>query len=125
MDEVEQLRLDIIARKQRQQERKERLAGASGALGATPGTKPQKKRSKRSTASGTSKKQAPAPADVSTVDLNDTFLTYEEWKKEGFMVKKGSKATEFGMDGVAWFSLDQVQKTTPKQQRFLSWRSKR
>jgi hypothetical protein len=58
-----------------------------------------------------SKAAVPPPAESGLEE--DTALSFDEWKAQGWAVKKGSKATRFGMDGSPEFTRSQVRKNNP------------
>lgn len=43
------------------------------------------------------------------IELEDTAMSYAEWKACGFHVIKGSKCVEWSVDGYAQFTADQVR----------------
>lgn len=106
MDECEQLRLDILARKEAQNERREK-AGKKP-MHALP--KPAKGRSR-----------AQIPPIPESGDIDDSQMTFGEWSSAGWSVKKGSKAVGFDPLGNALFDLTQVQKTN---KAWANWRKK-
>lgn len=46
---------------------------------------------------------------ITEVALEDTAMSYDEWKESGFFVIKGSKSRVRGMDGTPLFTADQVR----------------
>lgn len=105
MDECEQLRLDVLLRKKKQNERRVKA-----------GKKPvhKEKKPKKSAA------RAGLPLPESGL-VEDSAMSFEDWKVCGYAVKKGSKAIQFGMDGTAWFDMTQVQRINPA---WAKWRKR-
>lgn len=44
------------------------------------------------------------------IELEDTEMSYEEWKACGFYIIKGSKCVGWSVDGYAQFTADQVRR---------------
>ncbi len=94
MDELEELRQSIRLRKEAQNARR-------AAAGKKP-MHPELLKPKKSRAA------TPPPAESGLEE--DTALTFDEWKLAGWSVKKGTKASRFGMDGCPQFTRTQVRK---------------
>lgn len=107
MDECEQLRLDILARKARQNER------------ALKAGKPAKHKLPKPVKAPSRAKTPPIPESG---DNDDSQLTFDEWSGCGWSVKKGSKAVGFDCLGNALFDRTQVQKFNPA---WAQWRSRK
>lgn len=106
MDELEQHRAAIRARKEKQNERR--------AKAGKPPMHPELVKPKKS-------KAAVPPHADSGKDV-DTEMTFEEWKAFGWAVKKGAKAVSFSMSGDAQFNRKQVRKINPQ---WAKWKSRR
>lgn len=96
MDELEQLREDIRLRKLAQNARR-----------AKAGKKPMHAIPKAPKASP-SAKALPLP-DSGKVE--DSAMSFEEWKGCGYSVRKGQKADHFDISGQPQFTMLQVQRT--------------
>ena len=101
MDELEQLRANLLARKVRQNERR--------AKAGKPPMHPELLRAskkKRPVAAG----KLPAP---DSKNEEDTALSFDEWKEAGFGVKKGEKSGLTDINGVPQFLRAQVRRINP------------
>lgn len=105
-DSPEALRADIEARKLRQNERRAKA-------GKPPMHKP--KAVKRAPAA-----RAGLPLPESG-DIEDSAMSFDEWKSAGYTVKKGSKFHCTDILGVPQFILTQVQRTNPAWEK---WRKR-
>lgn len=47
--------------------------------------------------------------------MTDKLRTFNEWRNEGFVVRKGEKAIGFNAEGIALFSIDQVKDVASDQ----------
>lgn len=106
MDEVDQFWANIRARKEKQNAR----AIKAGKKPKHPELLKPKK----------SKAAVPPPAESGCEE--DTCLSFDEWKAQGWCVKKGAKATRFGMSGEAEFNRFNVRKNNPQ---WSKWRTKK
>lgn len=51
--------------------------------------------------------------------LEDTALSYDEWKASGFYIKRGSKSKSRDVLGVPQFTADQVCREGTKKSHYL------
>jgi len=115
MDELEQLRQAVYERKLAQNKRREKAGkppmhkNLKPPKAALPSTVKTPK---------TSKTKPPMPESG---NIDDSAMSFDEWKEFGFTVRKGSKADIFDMLGKPQFTLNQVQKTNPA---WAAWRQR-
>lgn len=108
MDELEQLRHDILQRKLKQNERRAK-AGRPPMWPAL--LKPKKVAKKRPARAG-------KPPPPESGDEEDTTLSFDEWKDAGYSVRKGQKFHCTDINGVPQFLRAQVQKTNSSWAKF-------
>jgi hypothetical protein len=99
MDELEQIRADMLARKLKQNERR-----------AKAGKKPMHPELVRKTAKKTPSRASKPPPAPSGEEA-DTNLSFDEWKACGWSVKRGEKCSGFDAEGIPQFNRSQVRKT--------------
>jgi hypothetical protein len=99
MDELEQLRVDVLARKHAQNSRRLKAGKPLMWPGLAPPPAKPKKPSKAAT---------PPPPESGNED--DTQLSFEEWSAAGWSVKKGEKCCGFDILGIPQFTRLQVRR---------------
>jgi hypothetical protein len=102
MDELEELRRSIRKRKEAQNARR--------AKAGKPPMHPELLKPKKSKAA------VPPPAESGLEE--DSALSFDEWKAQGWAVKKGAKASRFGMDGTPEFTRTQVRRDNPAWNKY-------
>lgn len=108
MDELEELKAQILARKIKQNERR-----------IKKGLKPKHKIPKKKVAKKLPKKKWPwSPPPPDSGELEDTAMSFQEWKDAGFWIKKGSKSTLTDALGEPQFTADQVRKSNPSWAKY-------
>lgn len=107
MDELEQLRADVLARKHAQNAR--RLKAGKPLMWPSLAPLPVKpKKPKRSS----------SPPPPESGDEDDTQLSFDEWKEAGWAVKKGMKCSGFDILGIPQFTRLQVQRINAAWAKF-------
>lgn len=105
MDELEQLRHDILQRKRAQNARRAK----AGKPPMWPGLdKPKKKPAARAG-------KLPAPESGNE---DDSALSFDEWKEAGYTIKKGEKSQISDIQGIPQFTRLQVRKTNPAWEKY-------
>lgn len=109
MDELEQLKAQILQRKLDQNARR-----------IKKGLEPRHKIPVKKAAKKARKSKASFPPVPEGMDIKDTALSFDEWKKSGWSVKKGEKSHCTDALGQPQFLATQVRKINPAWEK---WRS--
>ena len=104
MEEWEQLREDIKARKLKQNAR--RIKAGKPLMHPELVQKPARP----------SKARKPPPPESG--DEDDTMLSFDEWKECGWSVKKGEKCAGFDPLGIPQFTRNQVRRLNPAWEQY-------
>lgn len=102
MDELEQLKTQILARKIAQNERR-----------IKKGLKPRHKIPVKKVARKASKGKSSLPPIPEGMDMEDTALSFDEWKGAGWSVKKGERSHCTDALGQPQFLANQVRRINP------------
>lgn len=118
MDELEKLRLDRLARMQKQNERRIKANKPLMHKGLDKKVSAAKKRAALPKGPGFHKTGLPLPESG---QISDSAMRFDEWQAIGYTVKKGSKAEQFDAERHPLFDLDQIQKINPA---WAQWRAR-
>ena len=119
MDELERHRQDILARKRKQNER--RIKAGKPVLHKNLEASEKKARERLAKLSGTAPRLKNGLPMPESGDIDDSAMSFEEWKEFGYCVKKGEKAKQFSAAGEGLFTMLQVHKINPAWEK---WRKR-
>jgi len=102
-DELQRLKDDILARKLGENARRAK----AGKKPMHPGL------AKKTTGPSAKKSRSPSLPKPESGNMDDSAMSFEEWKSTGYTVKKGERSQISDVLGIPQFTMNQVHRINP------------